>query len=271
MSQIKKKFIENNAIDGLKLQLMNGQGLRVKDYDGSDRTLFYFNSSNEWQFTIAPKLSIDPSAQNDLVRKKYVDDQVFSEASARQAADAAEASARQAADAELDGRLDIIEGDSFTAGSIAKAEKDSKDYTDQKIADLVNGAPGLLDTLKELADAIGDDENFAVTVASRFATIEAEISSLQSSSGSDLTAEESARMAADAALDARLDIIEDMTGLVAGSISKALKDAKDYTDQEVSAEASFRQAADDAEQSARMAADDALDARLDILEGSDTV
>lgn len=42
-------------------------------------------------------------------------------------------------------------------GAQAKADKalsDSKAYTNQKVADLVNGAPDQLDTLKELADAI---------------------------------------------------------------------------------------------------------------------
>lgn len=37
-------------------------------------------------------------------------------------------------------------------------------YTDQKIADVVDGAPEALDTLYELAKALGDDSNFATTV-----------------------------------------------------------------------------------------------------------
>jgi hypothetical protein len=46
-----------------------------------------------------------------------------------------------------------------------QAEVDAKAYTDQEVAALVNGAPELLDTLNELAAAIGDDENFAVNLA----------------------------------------------------------------------------------------------------------
>ena len=38
-------------------------------------------------------------------------------------------------------------------------------YADSKISDLIDGAPGLLDTLNELAAAIGDDENFVTTMA----------------------------------------------------------------------------------------------------------
>ena len=35
---------------------------------------------------------------------------------------------------------------------------------DQKITDLVGGAPVLLNTLKELSDALGADQNFSTTV-----------------------------------------------------------------------------------------------------------
>ena len=37
-------------------------------------------------------------------------------------------------------------------------------YTDQKIADVVDGSPEALDTLYELAKALGDDPNFATTI-----------------------------------------------------------------------------------------------------------
>lgn len=40
----------------------------------------------------------------------------------------------------------------------------AESYTDQKIADVVNGSPEALDTLYELAKALGDDPNFATTV-----------------------------------------------------------------------------------------------------------
>lgn len=41
----------------------------------------------------------------------------------------------------------------------------AKDYTDKKVADMVNSAPETLNTLNELAEALGDDPNFATTVA----------------------------------------------------------------------------------------------------------
>jgi hypothetical protein len=40
----------------------------------------------------------------------------------------------------------------------------TKAYVDQEVADLVDAAPALLDTLNELAAAIGDDANFVTTV-----------------------------------------------------------------------------------------------------------
>lgn len=54
-----------------------------------------------------------------------------------------------------------------SAASTSTAYSSSK--TDGQIAAavsaLVNGSPGALDTLKELADALGDDANFAATTA----------------------------------------------------------------------------------------------------------
>jgi len=43
-------------------------------------------------------------------------------------------------------------------------------YTDTAISNLVDSAPGALDTLNELAEALGDDANFATTVNNNIAT-----------------------------------------------------------------------------------------------------
>ena len=42
----------------------------------------------------------------------------------------------------------------------------TKSYVDLKVAELVNSAPAALDTINELASAIGNDPNFAVSIAS---------------------------------------------------------------------------------------------------------
>jgi len=46
----------------------------------------------------------------------------------------------------------------------------SKQYTDTKIANLVDSSSSTLDTLNELANALGDDPNFATTVTNQIAT-----------------------------------------------------------------------------------------------------
>ena len=76
-----------------------------------------------------------------------------------------EATSRVNADNALDARLDKLEGSG--AGSVAKALSDAKSYADTKVAALVDSAPGTLDTLNELAEALGNDPNFATTIATQ--------------------------------------------------------------------------------------------------------
>ena len=56
----------------------------------------------------------------------------------------------------------------YTDNAIANAVADLEDYADfavgNAIADLTNNAPALLDTLNEIAEAIGDDANFVGTI-----------------------------------------------------------------------------------------------------------
>ena len=70
----------------------------------------------------------------------------------------------------LDGRLDVIEGSGN--GSITKA-----------IADLVDSAPGALNTLNELAAAMGDDANFSTTVTNLVAANEVHVDNMALLSG----------------------------------------------------------------------------------------
>jgi len=110
-----------------------------------------------------------------------ITDAVALEAAAREAADVALQSAIDAeevralaAEASLQSELDAEEAaraaqDLVLDSKIDTKFQESKDYTDQKVADLVASAPAVLDTLKELADALGGDANFATTVASQIA------------------------------------------------------------------------------------------------------
>jgi hypothetical protein len=63
--------------------------------------------------------------------------------------------------------ISTADGGSFTADVSSLA---SQSYVDTALANLIDSAPGALDTLNELAAAIGDDANFASTVTNSLAT-----------------------------------------------------------------------------------------------------
>jgi hypothetical protein len=125
-------------------------------------------------------------------------DDLAQEVSDRTAADntlqsniSAEATARAAADTALQGEVDAVEAglaqellDRAAAVSAEAAARVAGDaatlasansYADGKITALVNGAPAVLDTLKELSDALGADANFAATVAGQIAAVDAAV------------------------------------------------------------------------------------------------
>ena len=59
--------------------------------------------------------------------------------------------------------------------AINPTDATNKAYVDQQVANLINGAPGALDTLNELANALGDDAAFSATVTANIATNAASI------------------------------------------------------------------------------------------------
>ena len=158
----------------------------------------------------AIKQSSDPVSTEDLARKGYVDGKAEAEAEA--------------------------------------AEIAAKAYADQKVADLVNSAPAVLDTLKELSDALGGDENFASTIAGNIGAVDDKVDQEISDRQAAVSAEQSSREAGDQSLQTEIDALE----LV------------------VSSETTSRQSAMSSEQQARQAADTALSERLDELEADPT-
>lgn len=96
---------------------------------------------------------------------------------------------------------------------------DAQAYTDQKISDLIDGAPGLLDTLNELAAAIGDDENFASNIMT---AVSNEASARQAAD----TAEALARTAADETLQDNIDS-EEAARIAADSAEQSAREAAD--------------------------------------------
>jgi len=70
--------------------------------------------------------------------------------------------------------------------AVAGTDAANKSYVDNAVAGVINGAPGALDTLNELADAMGNDANFSTTVTNSIATNAAAIVTANSNIASNL-------------------------------------------------------------------------------------
>jgi len=75
---------------------------------------------------------------------------------------------------------------SSTATSVNRA---AQTYTDEKIAGLIDSSPETLNTLNELAAALGNDPNFATTILNRIGEDEQTISALEAGKVDKLTSE----------------------------------------------------------------------------------
>lgn len=65
----------------------------------------------------------------------------------------------------------------FTS-DVATAKSEANAYTDTAISNLIDAAPGALDTLNEIAAALGDDANYAATITNELADITDAVSDL---------------------------------------------------------------------------------------------
>ena len=121
---------------------------------------------------------------------------------------------------------------------------------------LTNGAPDLLNTLNEIAAAIGDDENFATTITNQIST------------------ESTTRASADTALSGRLDVLEadptTATALASEASTRATADTALSNRLDTLEADPTTQTLLDAETTARTSADSALSGRLDTLEADPT-
>ena len=74
----------------------------------------------------------------------------------------------------INGSLDMNSGSAGTITGLTSPSNNTdaatKLYVDTSISDLIDSAPGTLDTLNELAEALGDDPNFATTITDSIAT-----------------------------------------------------------------------------------------------------
>jgi hypothetical protein len=73
-----------------------------------------------------------------------------------------------------------VTGEIATAKS--QAISTAEGYTDTAISNLVNGAPSTLDTLKEIADALGSDANLSTTITNHIASAKADAEAYTDSS-----------------------------------------------------------------------------------------
>ena len=187
--------------------------------------------------------SIDNEALTREAADTTLQANIDAEAATRAADDTTEATTRAGADSALSGRLDVLEADPTTATAVAAGDaatlSSANSYTDTAVSNIIGSAPGVLDTLGEIADAINDDANVYTTLVSSIAAVQADVDGNETDSD-----------AAEAALSGRLDTLE-----VDPTTATAVQAVQTNLD---------------AEAGTRAAADSALDGRLDVLEADPT-
>ena len=143
----------------------------------------------------------------------------------------------------LSDKINIINGEANVEGSIKKAvadaEKNAKSYTDTKIANLVNSAPETLDTLKELADALGNDANFATTVTNKIAEktdktyVDEKLGEKANTSDVNIELAKKVDKVEGSRLVSTEEIAKWNTKAEVSDVTQALADAKSYTNEKV--------------------------------------
>jgi hypothetical protein len=176
----------------------------------------------------AIKLSSNPTSGEDVARKVYVDTKSSADAAAAQAA--------------------------------------AQSYTDQKINDLINASPATLDTLKELADALGEDPNFATTIAGQLSSLDDKIDQEIADRLSAITNEAALREAGDSAEQSAREAA-DAQETAARQAADSVLDGKITTEKNrAEGEEERIEGKVDAETSAREAADAGLQSQIDALD-----
>lgn len=103
-------------------------------------------------------------------------------------------------------------------GSYANTTFTTNAHIDTKIAALIDGSPETLDTLNELAAAIGDDPNFAVTLTNKVGAAEANINTVSSNVGSLETSVNTIRANVDSVQD-NVEAITDGSTAFTGAVT----------------------------------------------------
>lgn len=77
MSLMNGKYQQDNSISDLKVRLRNNQPLRARNAaDSADVIVIKINASDKPEFTIQPFVPGQPTVDNEVANKKYVDDSV---------------------------------------------------------------------------------------------------------------------------------------------------------------------------------------------------
>ena len=197
------------------------------------------------------------------------------------AAIAAEATTRGTADTALSGRLDVLEADPTTAAALAAGDaatlSSANTYTDTAVSNVIGTAPGVLDTLGEIADAINDDANVYTTLVAQIAAVQTDVDGNETDSD-----------AAEAALGARITTLEadpttatalaavqadvDANEVVSDAAESALSGRLDTLEADPTTATAVAAVQSDVNQNEADAdaADAALSGRLDVLEADPT-
>lgn len=123
-------------------------------YDDFVRAGFGGTINEFWAFVLSIKNKVDKKEGYDLSKNDFTD--------------------------ELKAKLDGIEEKANYITKVSQLENDLKFQTDEDvkkaISDLVDGADDALDTLKELAEALGNDPNFATTITNKLTELRTALS-----------------------------------------------------------------------------------------------
>ena len=124
-------------------------------------------------FSSAPASNEDAAADTDLVRKSQLDTGLATKASASHGHAIAEITSLQAA---LDAKAPLaspaltgVPTAPTAAGGTSSTQLATTAFVAAAVAALIDASPGALDTLNELAAALGDDPDFAATVTNGLA------------------------------------------------------------------------------------------------------
>jgi hypothetical protein len=136
-----------------------------------------------WQANATAQLSQIEGANAAIVTantalKGYVDAQDTIISNSVTGANAAIVTANTALKGYVDAAITTV-GNSVTGANaaIVTANTALKGYVDGQITSLINGAPGTLDTLNEIANALGSDANLSVTLTSLISNVQSNVTS----------------------------------------------------------------------------------------------